>query len=274
MVWDFLPPPLCDICRQWRDELYSEDEWVAHPDDFDSGEAKGFRVTGGGAPHGAYLKPTRTNDKTPRSANEKICADLGNDAGAPLPPALLHVREPPEGEESHVVLSLVLADRVWRYRDIKKLPDPPWDLVEPALRESSDAIAFDTWIGHQDRANEGNLVFFQRPKEEGYHAAYIDYSYTLNHGRKWHGPGVAKASLPGLLSRARDNADPERIYAGVERIEGMDDAAIRDVVSRIPDDFMSSEERDLIADALVERKGQIRSAIAAKYPEPAGADDV
>lgn len=263
MIWKILPDRIADICHAWREQLSSSLDWEQAPDDLPTGEAAGFKVVANDIPFGAYLKPTKPNsDDLPRSANEKICADLANDVSLPVPPAVLYVRnKAPDNEESHVVLSLILADRVWRYKDIEQVPNPPWNLVEDALRRGSGTLGFDTWVGHQDRNNKGNLVFFQNPESGDYQVAYIDYAYTLNRNRRWEKGDPAEVSFPDFLPKILDHIDADRVRDGIDSIEDLMDEDVRVIVERIPDEFMAADHRAVVVRALLDRKSEVRSTL-------------
>src|SRR5580698_7819989 len=105
------PAALSETRTQWRQEVCSTHQW--QPDAagvLAPGEAGGYRVRCDGFPFGAYLKPTKVCDaNTPRSANEKIVADLAADLDFDVPPVLLHRRNGcPAGEETHCCVSLIL----------------------------------------------------------------------------------------------------------------------------------------------------------------------
>lgn len=264
MVWDSLPEPLCDLCRKWREKLWSSEEWTVHPEQPDPGEAGGVRVYSDSAPFGAYLKPTKNKrDETPRAANEKICADLANDIPLPVPPALLYFRRDVVTDPAHTVLSLWLADEIWRVKDLRALSDPPWDLAGPALARGSGIIAFDAWVGNVDRNNERNTIFFERD-DGNVQVAFIDFSYSLDKDRRWidDSDGNADVDFPNLLPELRDHASEDRLLSAIEAIEDLSEEDIRDAVSRIPDRFLDQSRRETVVQTLLERAENLRSSLA------------
>lgn len=265
MFWDFLPGSVERYCRRWREELFSDDEWETDPRDAEqptSGEAGGFRVVDG-APYGAYLKPVGKTDRNPpRAAYEKLSADLGQDLSVPVPPAILFRRDDaPNGQADCTVLSLFLADDVQRLKDIKALPDPPWDLVEEAYEEGSGGIVLDTWLQNQDRNNNRNILFLGWEDRPGLTVAFIDFAFAMNKNRNWEDGGWQNVSLPDLPDRLQDAADPDRIEEALDALEGMETEEIRELAERIPDDYMSDDHRGVILEGLIGRQNQIRPAL-------------
>lgn len=266
MIWDFFSDPLGGLCAQWRHELHTDATWSVHPEQPDPGEAGGARMESSAVPYGAYLKPTRQkNDGTPRAANEKICADLANDLSLPVPPALLYEEKNGVADSEQTVLSLWLADEVWRLKDLRDLSDPPWGLADPALRRASGVIAFDAWVGNTDRNNVRNTIFFERP-DGSYQAVFLDFSYTLDKKRRWiDDDDGSDVEMPDLLSRLRAEAERDQIQGTVDQIEGLNEDQIREVVDRIPDSYLDPSRREVVVQALTERARCLREVLAAEF---------
>lgn len=262
MVWDCLGGEIARICEEWRQRLFSNDRWSPTSDQPSSGEADGIKVAADSVPFGAYLKPGREkNDNIRRAANEKICADLAQDVDAPVPPALLCERDSlVDHQPENTVLSLYLSDQAWSVRDLQDISDPPWGLLTEALEEASSIAAFDAWVGNTD-TDTGNTVFI-KDQEGDYWAVHIDLAYALNKRRRWEdgrrGGGV---NPPSYHARVEDNFDEEKILEGVNRIESITDTEIEEIVERIPDSYMPSDEREIVTHALIERRSEVRSAV-------------
>lgn len=183
---------LAEIRRQWRRDVFSSHAWrkdTTAP--LAPGEAGGFRVQCDGVPYGAYLKPTHICDlNAPRSANEKIVADLGTDLAFSIPPALLYRRtDAPPGEESRCCVSLILYAEQHNWGLIKNLASMEpvvRDIIAASLARYSGTVALDVWIGQTDRNNDRNVIFGVNPRnrsESGF--VFLDHAYALNNGNRW-----------------------------------------------------------------------------------------
>lgn len=259
------PAALSGIRRQWRQDIVSDHAW--QPDTTATlapGEAGGYRVRCDGFPFGAYLKPTRVCDlNNPRSANEKIVADLATDLDLDVPPVLLHRRNGcPPGEESHCCVSLILypEQQEWGLvRNLASMDAAVRAIVTASLARYSGNVALDVWIGQTDRNNDRNAIFGINPlspAEGGF--VFLDHANTLNHGNRWDGNRWENLEMVPLPNPFRDSLDRNVVLQGCDRIAGMADNVVSEIVNRIPDSFMRPTHRGIVVAALNGRKARLR----------------
>jgi hypothetical protein len=119
---------------------------------------------------------------------------------------------------------------------------------------------FDTWLDNRDRHNHGNLLITL--VGGSYSSAYIDYSFSLSYG--W---GEGEAPPPNGVPRypVAPTADVAAAANTLRRIEQLEEATIRDVVSRVPGEYLKSSRQKAIADGLPKRRHGLRAAISAMY---------
>ena len=262
------PAALSDIRRQWRQEVCSEHPW--QPDTtavLAPGEAGGYRVLCDGFPFGAYLKPTKVCDpNTPKSANEKIVADLATDLDFDVPPVLLYRRNGcPPGEETHCCVSLIIYPEqhewglIWNLAGMEPAVSV---IVGTSLARYSGNVAMDLWIGQTDRNNHRNAIFGINPQnraEGGF--VFLDHSLTLNYGNRWAGNGWETVEMTPLPPAFRDNLDKNVVLAACERIAAVADDAVEVVVNRIPDSFMNVGHRNIVVTGLNGRKTRLHEFV-------------
>ncbi len=263
-----LPAAVSQIRRQWREEVCSTDEWRQDTTaTLAPGEAGGFRVRCDTCPFGAYLKPTKVSDaNTPRSANEKIVADLASDLDFDVPPVLLYRRNNcPPGEETHCCVSLIVYPEqhewglIW---NLAAMEAAIRDIVRTSLARYSGNVAMDLWIGQTDRNNNRNAIFGIDPQNKaGGGFVFLDHSYTLNYGNRWAGVGWETVEMIPLPEAFRDNLDKDVILAACDRIANVPDDAVSAVVQRIPDTFMDAGHRNIVVTGLNGRKARLREFV-------------
>jgi hypothetical protein len=262
------PVELSEIRKQWRQDLCSEHPW--QPDltvVLAPGEAGGYRVRCDGFPYGAYLKPTRLCDaNTPRSANEKIVADLATDLDFDVPPVLLHRRSGcPPGEEFHCCVSLILYSEMFQWGliwNFATMAPAIRGIVSTSLARYSGNVALDIWIGQTDRNNSGNVIFGITPQskaEGGF--VFLDHSFTLNNGNRWAGGGWQKMEMIPLPQAFRESLDKHVVLEACNRIATLSDDSVSKVVSRIPDGFMCDEHKNVVIAGLNGRKLLLREFV-------------
>lgn len=124
--------------------------------------------------------------------------------------------------------------------------------------------AFDTWLDNEDRANDGNLLV-NKNTDDGKPTcfAYIDYSYSM--AKLWRGGKYTNIVPRPIFPTDAKDANVEIISRAISRIESLSETAIREIVNRVPDDFLSPADRDLIIEGLLHRQTRIRPVLRAIY---------
>ena len=163
------------------------------------------------------------------------------------------------------MVSLVVAEEIWRLADLQSVPEPPWNLVRPAFQEASGIVAFDTWIGNTDRNNSKNILFFPSQTGRGYQAVFIDHAFSLNRDNRWVDGAWEDVSVPAMPTEMRESTRGAPIAGAVERIEDLGVEIVEDVVTRIPDEFMTEAHREVVLEGLTRRKDLVRSALDGAY---------
>jgi hypothetical protein len=250
----------------WRDNPETSDPWkpTGNPGAA-GGQAQGYYVTSG--PVNAFAKPSQRDPSVPRAAHEKIAADLAFELRLPLPPAILHRwgDPPPVGTERFVALSLFPFLSVFMWRQITAVPGLDTQL-KLELREAASALVpFDTWVDNTDRVNEGNLLVSKASPDPALRlrVAYIDYSYSMTYG--WRAGNYRTITPIPIYPTDQKDADIASMEDALNQIENLSDQNVRDIVSRIPSDFLTIVDRDLIIDGLLYRKQHVRASLKAIY---------
>lgn len=131
------------------------------------------------------------------------------------------------------------------------------------------AYAFDTWVAQTDHADHHphNVVFgYADFDDDPYRDAefvFLDYAMALGWGGGWDPDPlrVGVAPFPPSLVRAIDRNALDGI---LDRIENLPDATISDIVNRIPDDYLVRQQREVIFQGLLARRGRVRELLTAQ----------
>lgn len=216
-----------------------------------------------------YVKP-RKSGVAGIAAREKICADLAVDLGVPVPPVVLVDRPCGADEERFCCASLIMHKQQMSWCQL----DPATTVWTPKVTEpfltdlataGAKAIVFDTWVDQIDHNPSGpnhNIIGgtddISKPEGE---LLLLDYQMALGAHGGWGNGGflpVKMASLPRSLVK---RCDRPTIAATLEALERLADNTIRDVVSRVPTQFLSQDEQELIIEGLLARKPLVRGAL-------------
>jgi hypothetical protein len=278
-----LVPPTEELARLWREQVFLDCRWTVCANQSGvlgyvaEGEAGGrFVVADRWPERRAYMKPRRRDPdpRRARAAREKICADLAHDVGCRVPPVVLSRREgDPFDEERACCVSLVMYPRQYPWEQIKRFlqAGPPGTEI---LRErlpvaAAEGFAFDTWVGQTDHTDHHphNIVFGyvlgDDPKQPPLEAEYVflDFAMALGWGGLWEGDGArtmgAAPFPPGMI----DAIDTIALGGILDRIENIADTTIADIVNRIPDDYLSTAQREVIAGGLRARRALVRGLV-------------
>lgn len=264
--------PNDQIARDWRSQARSPHTWKPCADQtgVKTGEAGGYKVEADGFDRVCYLKPANAHGDEAthcRAAREKIASDLSYDLGLGLPPAQLTIRDaPPPGCTPHVVISLLQYSKQWPWSAIKAVPvdeSPTGAALAQALSRCSPLLAFDTWTDQQDHNDHpDNIVWGYDPSHLGASAIiFLDYANSMGFGGSWAAGGWQNVTKPQWMPLMLQHLNAALLRQTVERIENFEEAAIRDIVNRVPDDYLSQAHKTTVLDGLLGRRGLIRNVL-------------
>lgn len=209
------------------------------------------------------------------AAREKIASDLAHDLGVHVPPAVLaHSRQ--LGHERRVVLSLLLYGNELAWADVKHRisgrTQPAGKLDIGALargvapRDAADAFVFDWWLAQPDHGehNPSNIVF--GAASDGTRPAFLFFDYEKAMGAidaMW--PEISQP--PPFPKSLLALIDPVAAREAASRIQSLADKEVMGVVSRIPPDYITPEDREQISGNLMLRKQQMAQIIDRFFTE-------
>jgi hypothetical protein len=284
----------------WRAELKSALSWRRSDNRAGeitrSGEAGGYMMTCDEiGDRRAYMKPTKVERGpfTARAAREKIVADLAHDIGANVPPVVLWERPNAGEEETFCCLSMVMCEHQRAWSEVKTLiMDPSCDrqvheaIMATLPRDAAAGLALDAWVMQADHDNHDANMFFgwdASPSDEiagiRGHLFFLDYSFSLGHRwcekghrrvlgwKPWDQDGwkaTVKIPFPPYLDRylLRDHLE-----STLQKIEAFPEETLNEVVLRIPDEYMSASEKQMILRGLVERRQIAREGVKSQLPQ-------
>lgn len=242
------------LAARWADMVQTNDHWelvekvsqaLKEPDTESSPD-----VAQNG-PIKCVAKPS--SDTKPRAAIEKIASDLAYHLDLPVPAVLLWDR----GEGTHDLRYFALI--AWAFQ-----PFLVWDKATDSLSDSEKAAltpvfsaikVFELWISAEDRGSKHTLVYVQ-DTNRGPQIAFIDYAHSLCHrwDRKEYPDQKNRSFMP--LSEDRNT-----VVQVIEKIENLDDGLIERIVNRIPENYLSSQKRDIIIQNLLSRRPNLRAML-------------
>jgi HipA-like protein len=249
------------LAAEWRNAPVTAEAWTTDGNMFAApGEAGGCFVVSGN--RRGWAKPgAKKMDDCPRAAHEKIASDLAFELGLPVPPVVLWERK--NGglqDETFCCISAIPFDAAIKWGQIAAVPTTAARLLAAFPAHASAMSVFDCWVDNQDRHNDGNVL----ASEAGGVArvAYIDYSYALSHS--W-GQQVPDP-IPGPGRYPATAADEAAAKDCLAAIEGLTEEKIREIVNRVPDQFLPAAKKVIISDGLIARRPKIRAALRGHYP--------
>jgi hypothetical protein len=264
-----------DVAARWRASVETVEMWrhLELPE-VEEGEGNGYPVQNVTGRRG-YLKPCKLDRDVPRAAQEKIASDLAYELILPVPPVILWRRlDALDGEEDRVCISLFPFRRTATWKraitDANPAPGLVAQLVQAATIVASAMMPFDTWISHNDREDDRNVVVDEDDVADGTSSirlAYIDCAYSLSSSwspsagpRPWSPMGIGGRFPTGI------QPDPEALRATIRRIECLRESVIGEIVNRIPDDYLSAEPKQRTMEGLIHRQAELRTKFRAAFP--------
>jgi hypothetical protein len=256
------------VRKKWRNDLLSDEIW--EPDITRAantkGITKGIYVIGKTTGLHGFMKPgKKCGSGGRRAAYEKIASDLAFEIGLNVPPAVLYYRTPfTPLQEEKVIISLCPDGSCYYWKDLAGIASQDaTEAFQKILAIGSGIVALDAWLDNDDRHNKDNTIFAGEPYRE---AIFIDFCNTMDHKKEWNGgkyDHFPKRSLPDPFKTA---LDWNIVDGAINRIAGLSDDTIGDIVCRIPDDFLSLDDRNIICCCLAWRKDKLRESLAKWYP--------
>ena len=247
-------PTTAALDHAWCSCACSGDSWT--PTGQQWGTENGPTKVANAAGVAGVQKPGKVGVSNPYTpATEKIVADLAKILELPIPPITLHDRGASAGLPRFVAVSAWAFDAPFTWAQAEALLSA--DQKASLITAASAMIPFEMWIGATDRQNGGNVLVdgvLAMPIK----AAWIDYAFALDHA--WKGNFVAVAGVQPMYP-AVGVPDPGVIRAVADDIVKVDDAAIGDIVNRIPADYLPPAVAANIVRNLVARKPQVRAIV-------------
>ena len=236
--------PLERIAQQWHEQIVTTDKWETLGK-WGTTEAAPFRVSRSADGLVGLAKPgVKKADGVPRAAHEKIASDLAYHLGLPVPPVVLWNRGEIADAERYVCISAWAFGQSLTWSEAK--------LTDAEMHDAAQAVsAFDAWISAQDRKDDHLLVNGEKT-EERIQIASIDYAYSMSYG--WKTSADPDGQPRGFMPVDR-HADAVRDIA--EKIGSSDKAIIKEVVERIPNEYLSEERCRIIVGNLVRRQPRV-----------------
>ena len=233
------------------------------------GEAGGFVARADGCSCLGYVKPTnRSPDNHPRAANEKIVSDLARAVGICVPPVQLYRRDKnTEGHETRACVSMVMYPQFHEWERIVQLGDAAVALARSALARACGIIAFDAYVGNTDRANARNSLFGSDPASPiDDQFVFVDFANSLLHHNHWTTSLATKhVVVPNMFDAIKACAHGPTLSQTIQAIEELTDETIDGILARIPEDYMSSPQRELVREGLKVRRALVRPVLATQF---------
>ncbi len=267
-----------EIALAWRKEPFVLRSWRRCEDQrgFAVGEAGGCKAEALGFDRYVYIKPVSPKDEahlsiadrirfephTPRAAREKIASDLAHDLGFPVPPAQLSMFDV-NGVCIPVVASLVMHDKRHSWGEVRQeLASRPDICFSRLCADASDMVAFDAWVRRSDNgAYDGNISCGYDPLVGNYKLLFIDYSYSLGHDPSWENGGWIYFNPVPPPPELLRHLDRKRLRNGIEKIRGLSQKTIEEIVGRIPVSHLNPGKQQLLVEGLVERQPLLANAL-------------
>lgn len=181
--------------------------------------------------------------------------------------------------EQACCISLVMYPRQYPWEQIKRFlrtGPPGTEILRSRVAAAAAAgFAFDTWVGQTDHADHHphNIVFGyalgddprQPPVEAEY--VFLDFAMALGWGGLWEGDGARQMGVAPFPVSMITAIDTIALGGMLDRIESISDAAIADIVNRLPDDYLPADQRDAIARGLQYRRSIVRGLVTVAIAE-------
>ena len=201
-------------------------------------------------------KPGRDAVSNPRTAaTEKIVSDLAYHLGLPVPPMTLWDRGEAAGQPRYVAVSAWAYESplTWAQADTALTADQKASLLQWA----SAMAPFESWIDAQDRQNAGNMLVGQDAAGDML-GAWIDYAFSLDYA--WKGNHITDCRVPPIYPPVGAAMAVVMIEVA-DRIAGVDNATIEEIVNRIPSTYLPRDAAANIIRNLQDRRAGVRALV-------------
>ena len=203
-----------------------------------------------GTPTIAYFKYRANDDVGPVNGNEFIAYQLAEKVGLPVPKTdFLKF-----GERLGTVSFMVPGDaNLWSVF-------PHKNALEYSLAEFGELgllVVFDLWIYNIDR-HQDNLMYSKIAGEEKYRFFAIDHGHSLYGASKSPPVNFGDFNLDNLvrIQEFRELFSKGFDFFGhyVEKVAGIKDYDIVEIVNSVPREFMGDGEKKVVIDMLIQRQ--------------------
>jgi hypothetical protein len=134
--------------------------------------------------------------------------------------------------------------------------------VKDALSRYSKTFALDLLIGQTDRNNARNVVLgadTSAPPQTEF--LFLDHAFALNHGDRWNNDGWRNIEMVQIPDVFRQSLRKQLVIEGANELSALPDGTIRDIVERIPEDYMGAAHRETVIAGLNGRKNLLRDFV-------------
>ncbi len=151
----------------------------------------------------------------------------------------------------------------WGFLKVSQsLPEPFQLIVQDALSKYSKTFALDLLIGQTDRNNERNVVLgsdMASPPNTEF--LFLDHAMSLNYGNRWDNEGWKNVEMVPIPDTFKASLRKQLVLQGAEELAQLPDNTVREIVDRIPDDYMSPPHRAVVIAGVNGRKHLIRGFV-------------
>lgn len=194
----------------------------------------------------------RAQNGTPRAAHEKICADLAQTVGVPVPPVILWT-DPTSGNKYSI--------SAWAYKQAMTWNDLQHTVTnefkENVKSQIAAGIVFHSFVGDTDRHGGNTLINVDRPSSSP-EVCFIDHAFSLGHNQEFVNRNFTKVAHPYFPNQLISH---EELVHAAEKVEALPKSRVEEIVRRIPEPFLSTPRADIIIDRLCERQSAIRRVL-------------
>jgi hypothetical protein len=289
IVWEKVAHPLYDSQGECKGEWVAADGFGYQVFLKPGKTGKEFQTT---------LRPSHPETKPlswPVAAYEKIAADLAYDLGLPVPAARVWERpDAPDGYCHYAVLSLgefphhyptgllreVGRPSVWATPRAaggtaeEQTPHESGRISGPAMaaisfREAcaagSPMLAFDTWLGQQDRGDHPHNVLYGYDPEAPSRGrlVFLDFGRSMNWSGAWEGGGWSQVQISKPPSLILNSLDRGLLLAAIQKMEDYPKQEIHDSCERLVGPYFTDDQAKVLVEGLVARKAKLRSTFLA-----------
>ncbi len=171
-------------------------------------------------------------------------------------------------------VSLILYPKQWSWGQVKGTvakEDPAGAAYASALARCSPLLAFDTWTDQKDHNNHAeNVVWGYDPARLSDSALlFLDYANAMGFDKTWQAGGWKNVQRPPWMPEMNACIDSIALQHTVEKIEQFAEDSIREVVNRIPVDYLPDSEKVVIIDGLIGRRALVRQALSSELARAA-----